>query len=188
MLSLSHEVDPAFREYERTVVTAFDAYLKPRVDTYLARLEEGGRLVAITGANLAPDNPAWRDGFIRLQERGRVVFSAAIDGRVYARHGTSVDTRLTVIDRIPADDPISFPGSPGIVPDAVTLLDQVIREVPPRAPAGRQPASLARMVGLPRALPRPRRRHQHPRSHGRINRYRQQDRHRLASLRSDQVV
>ena len=40
-LSLSHEVDPAFREYERTVITAFDAYLKPRVDTYLARLEEG---------------------------------------------------------------------------------------------------------------------------------------------------
>src|SRR5262245_39295335 len=40
-LSLSHEVDPAFREYERTVVTAFDAYLKPRVDTYLAHLEEG---------------------------------------------------------------------------------------------------------------------------------------------------
>ena len=40
-LSLSHEVDPAFREYERTVVTAFDAYLKPRVDSYLARLEQG---------------------------------------------------------------------------------------------------------------------------------------------------
>ena len=41
MLSLSHEVDPAFREYERTVVTAFDAYVKPRVDSYLARLEGG---------------------------------------------------------------------------------------------------------------------------------------------------
>jgi N-methylhydantoinase A len=41
MLSLSHEVDPAFREYERTVVTAFDAYVKPRVDSYLARLESG---------------------------------------------------------------------------------------------------------------------------------------------------
>ena len=40
-LSLSHEVDPAFREYERTVITAFDAYLKPRVDIYLARLGEG---------------------------------------------------------------------------------------------------------------------------------------------------
>src|SRR5215813_10211550 len=39
-LSLSHEVDPAFREYERTIVTAFDAYLKPRVDSYLTRLEK----------------------------------------------------------------------------------------------------------------------------------------------------
>src|SRR5262249_2052686 len=63
-----------------------------------ARLAEGGRLVAITGVSLCPDNPSWREAFIRLQERGRVVFSAAIDGRVYARHGTMVDTRLTVID------------------------------------------------------------------------------------------
>jgi N-methylhydantoinase A len=38
-VSLSHEVDPAFREYERTVATAFDAYVKPIVDTYLARLQ-----------------------------------------------------------------------------------------------------------------------------------------------------
>ncbi len=37
-VSLSSEVDPAFREYERTVVTAFDAYIKPVVDIYLARL------------------------------------------------------------------------------------------------------------------------------------------------------
>ena len=31
MVSLSSEVDPAFREYERTCVTAFDAYIKPVV-------------------------------------------------------------------------------------------------------------------------------------------------------------
>ena len=41
MLSVSHEVDPAFREYERTVCTAFDAYVKPVVDDYLASLERG---------------------------------------------------------------------------------------------------------------------------------------------------
>jgi len=41
MVSASHEVDPTFREYERTVATAFDAYLKPAVDRYLARLEDG---------------------------------------------------------------------------------------------------------------------------------------------------
>lgn len=38
-VSLSHEVDPAFREYERTVATAFDVYVKPIVDTYLSRLK-----------------------------------------------------------------------------------------------------------------------------------------------------
>jgi N-methylhydantoinase A len=41
MLSLSHDVDPAFREYERTVATAFDAYVKPVVDVYLSELEGG---------------------------------------------------------------------------------------------------------------------------------------------------
>jgi N-methylhydantoinase A/oxoprolinase/acetone carboxylase beta subunit len=41
MVSLSSEVDPTFREYERTVVTAFDAYMKPVVDRYLERLERG---------------------------------------------------------------------------------------------------------------------------------------------------
>jgi len=40
-VSLSSEVDPAFREYERTVVTAFDAYVKPVVDRYLANLDAG---------------------------------------------------------------------------------------------------------------------------------------------------
>lgn len=37
-LSLSSEVDPAFREYERTVVTAFDAYVKPVLSRYLERM------------------------------------------------------------------------------------------------------------------------------------------------------
>lgn len=34
-VSLSHVVDPLFREYERTAATCFDAYLKPRVGAYL---------------------------------------------------------------------------------------------------------------------------------------------------------
>ena len=45
-ISLSSEVDPAFREYERTAVTAFDAYIKPTVRRYLAdlgkRIEDRG--------------------------------------------------------------------------------------------------------------------------------------------------
>ena len=39
-VSLSSEVDPAFREYERTAITAFDAYIKPVVRRYLAALAD----------------------------------------------------------------------------------------------------------------------------------------------------
>jgi N-methylhydantoinase A/oxoprolinase/acetone carboxylase beta subunit len=39
MTSVSCEVDPAFREYERTCVTAFDAYAKPLVNRYLENME-----------------------------------------------------------------------------------------------------------------------------------------------------
>ena len=40
-VSLSSDVDPAFREYERTCVTAFDAYIKPVISDYLGNMEQG---------------------------------------------------------------------------------------------------------------------------------------------------
>lgn len=104
------------------------------VASALARLAPGGRLVAITGANFGPENPAWASAFARLQERGRIVFSAAIDGSVYAKHGTTVATRLTVIDKLPATDATIFPASPGIAPDAATLMGWIEAHVPARAP------------------------------------------------------
>jgi hypothetical protein len=104
------------------------------VRSAFARLAEGGRLVAITGHNLAPDNPASRDSFIELQQKGRVVFTAAIASQAYVRHGTNFDTRLTVIDRVPAEDPRSFPPSPGIAADAAELLGWISRLIPKRPP------------------------------------------------------
>jgi N-methylhydantoinase A/oxoprolinase/acetone carboxylase beta subunit len=47
-VSLSSDVDPAFREYERTCVTAFDAYIKPVVGDYLANLEAGLKQAGVT--------------------------------------------------------------------------------------------------------------------------------------------
>jgi predicted RNA methylase len=101
----------------------------------LARLTEGGRLVTITGAAFSPDNPTWRDAFVRLQDRGAVVFTAAIDGSVYAKHGTTIDTRLTVIDKRPASDPSAFPASHSIAPDVATLLGWIEAYVPQRLTA-----------------------------------------------------
>jgi predicted RNA methylase len=123
----------------------------------LARLAECGRLVAITGTSICPDNPSWRDAFIRLQERGRVVFTAAIDGRVYARHGTTIKTRLTVIDRIPAEDPTGFPASRGRATDLAMLLDWVTRLVPPRPIVTPPSSGTAVPIAIGRAAPRPQR-------------------------------
>ena len=112
----------------------------------LARLADGGRLVAITGANFGPDAPAWRDAFVHLQERGRIVFTAAIDGAVYAKHGTTIDTRLIVIDKAPAENPATLPESRGIAPDVATLLSWIAEYVPARlalAPSLAIPVSAA---------------------------------------------
>ncbi|MER9274544.1 strawberry notch family protein [Mesorhizobium sp. M0643] len=100
-----------------------------------ARLRPGGRLVAVTGTRLSPENSKWRPAFERLQRQGTVIFTAAIDGRVYARHGTTAETRLTVIDKVPATEPTSFSGSPGKATDVETLLSW-ISALPPRTPGG----------------------------------------------------
>ncbi len=102
------------------------------VGSALARLEAGGRLVAITGATFSPNAPSWRDQFRRGQETARVVFSAAVTGRAYARHGTTVDTRLTVIDKVPAEEPAAFPDIHGVAPSVEALLDLVTTHVPER--------------------------------------------------------
>jgi hypothetical protein len=124
-------MNPPFSAMANVQGRMADAALR-HIGSALARLADGGRLVAITGANFAPDAPAWRDAYVRLQERGHVVFSAAIDGRVYAKHGTTFPTRLTVIDKRPADDPTVFPAAPEVAPDVATLLAWIAERVPAR--------------------------------------------------------
>jgi hypothetical protein len=131
----------------------------------VARLADGGRLVAITGANCAPDHKAWRAGFVRLQKRARVVFTATIAGSVFAPHGTSVETRLTVIDKVPADDPVQFAASPGEAPDLATLLRWLTDNLPPRQPIAasasqplstpRRPTAITTAGSKPRLVPAP---------------------------------
>jgi N-methylhydantoinase A/oxoprolinase/acetone carboxylase beta subunit len=55
-VSLSSEIDPMFREYERTVVTAFDAYIRPVIQQYVENLRQELRRTgkADLGAALRP--------------------------------------------------------------------------------------------------------------------------------------
>ncbi|WP_439502577.1 strawberry notch-like NTP hydrolase domain-containing protein [Aminobacter ciceronei] len=134
-------MNPPFSALAHVAGRVADAGFR-HITSALNRLAPGGRMVAITGANVGPDLPDWRDAFVRLQERGTIVFSAAIAGAVYARHGTSFPTRLTVIDKRPADDPAVFAASPGMAPDVATLLAWIETHVRPRLPV-ELPAAIA---------------------------------------------
>ena len=126
-------MNPPFSAALNVETRAADAAFR-HLSSAVARLADGGRLVAITGANCSPDHKAWRDGFVRLQDKACVVFTATIAGSVFAPHGTSVETRLTVIDKVPASDPTQFPASPGMTPDLATLLGWLVDGLPPRSP------------------------------------------------------
>jgi predicted RNA methylase len=120
----------------------------------LARLADGGRLVAITGSTCAPDNATWHDSFVRLQEQPRVVFTAPIAGSVYASHGTTFETRLTVIDKLHADDPGMFPSSRDMAADLHSLLKMLVEDLPPRPQVRVMPlaSSVARSVSSTRRV------------------------------------
>jgi predicted RNA methylase len=161
-------MNPPFSSALHVETRVADAAFR-HLSSAVARLADCGRLVAITGANCAPDHKAWRDGFVRLQENARVMFTATIAGSVFAAHGTSVETRLTVIDKLPSNDPAQFPASIGMAPDLATLLRWLTESLPPRQPlavpalqplvaprnipaigkAGSQPRSVANRISEP---------------------------------------
>ena len=100
----------------------------------LARLAPGGRLVAITGEGFAPDAPAWAEAFARLTETAHLVFTGAVSGAAFARHGTSFETRLSVFDKCRGGEKggITADLRSPISPDVAHLLSRIVTAVPPR--------------------------------------------------------
>jgi hypothetical protein len=100
----------------------------------LARLAPGGRLVAITGASFAPDAPAWSETFGRLTESAHLVFTGAVSGAAFAKHGTSFETRISVFDKCRGGERggITADLARSISPDVAQLLARIVAEVPPR--------------------------------------------------------
>jgi len=100
----------------------------------LVRLAPGGRLIAITGAGFAPDASAWSETFTRLTESAHLVFTGAMSGAAFAKHGTSFETRLSVFDKCWGGESggITAELARPILPDVATLLSQISACVPPR--------------------------------------------------------
>ncbi len=95
----------------------------------LMRLCPGGRLVAITANWFSPTNHHWQDLFTNhLKKYGTVKFSCGIQGSAWLKHGVGVETRITVIDRIPTTD------TQAIIDECLELpqLLEEISKLPPR--------------------------------------------------------
>ncbi|MDD9992254.1 MAG: strawberry notch family protein [Rhodospirillales bacterium] len=102
-------------------------------------LPPGGRLVAISSAHCVPGDAAWADAFASLDPPAQVAFTAPIDGRAYARRGTTFDTRLTVLDRGEEKHGQIYAGHP--VRDAGHLLQAVTGTVAARRPIAPMPGA-----------------------------------------------
>ncbi|KEP67822.1 methylase, partial [Thioclava dalianensis] len=100
----------------------------------LARLAPGGRLVAITGAGFAPDASAWAETFGRLTETAHFVFTGAVSGAAFAKHGTSFETRISVFDKCRGGEPGGTTADlrQPMSRDVAHLMSRVTAEVPPR--------------------------------------------------------
>lgn len=68
------------------------------VEQALLRLEAGGRLVAIVGRGMALDRPRFKAWWMDISGRYRVRANIGLDGRNYAKFGTSFDHQIIVID------------------------------------------------------------------------------------------
>ncbi|WP_409562668.1 strawberry notch-like NTP hydrolase domain-containing protein [Hyphomicrobium sp. MC8b] len=111
----------------------------------LARLAPGGRLVAITSAALTPATPKYASAFADIAQTARLVFTASLDGDLYRRHGTTIETRLSVIDKIPAENHDKAPSFHATSPEQ--LLALIEAHVPPR-PAADIPHSAPSQLSL----------------------------------------
>jgi len=100
----------------------------------LARLAPGGRLVAITGSGFAPDAPVWSETFGRLTETAHLVFTGAVSGAAFAKHGTSFETRISVFDKCRGGElgGVTADLAQPMSSDVAQLLARIVAEVPPR--------------------------------------------------------
>jgi hypothetical protein len=124
----------------------------------LSRLAPGGRLVAITGAGFTPDVPAWGATFAKLTEGAHLVFTGAVSGAAFAKHGTSFETRISVFDKCRggALGGITADLSQPMAQNVSHLLARITAEVPPRLSVEhRLPVGQGALFPLPGKSARP---------------------------------
>ncbi len=136
-------MNPPFSASPNIGRTMRDATVR-HIRSALRRLAPGGRLAVLTHHSHNPASPEIKALYADFPGAISFVFTASISGRVYARHGTSVETRLTVIDRVDAGTPLIEAGHADTLHELLALLET---QLPPRPPAAAR-ATLAALAPL----------------------------------------
>ena len=94
------DVLPQSGSFQAIVANPPFKVLEAHLQAALACLAEGGRLSAVVPTRFFEDATALQ----ALARRGRIVALIPFPSRAYAKHGTSVDTGLIVVDRLEGGD------------------------------------------------------------------------------------
>lgn len=100
-ISLSHRVSGEYREYERTCTTVIDAFVRPRMASYLGRLESALRESGFPGELLVTRSGG---GALAFSEAAERPFETILSGPVAGAEGAAeLARRLDIGDVITAD-------------------------------------------------------------------------------------
>jgi predicted RNA methylase len=103
------------------------------VEEALKLLAPGGRLVAIVGEGMGFDRPTFRDWWKRIRDTYAVRANIRVDGKNYAKYGTTFDNRLLVIDKPYVGDSVAgahepVQGDVATFNELINLLSKGIRD------------------------------------------------------------
>jgi predicted RNA methylase len=120
------------------------------INSALQRLCDGGRLVTITANWFSPNNPTWQETFVKWHSKAQVVLSVGVSGQAYAKHGTTMETRITVIDKVSANSPADIPCIPQTLelPELLRLIEQLPQRAQCQASTVKTPVTGAKVVQL----------------------------------------
>jgi len=100
-VSLSHQISGEYREYERTCTTVIDAYVRPRVTTYIGRLEARLRDANFNGEMLLTRSGG---GALTFEEGKARPVETILSGPVAGAEGTAELARVMGLGEVIAAD------------------------------------------------------------------------------------
>lgn len=108
--------------------------------------------MTITANWFSPANPTWRETFVKWQEKARVVLSVGVSGQAYALHVTTMEIRITVIDKVPAAEIGNIPciSETLDLPPLLTLIEQLPERSLWQHSTVKTPPVASKVVKLPR--------------------------------------